>query len=209
MGKAYLLPNVGTTGAITLKAPFDGLCAPNIPYQVSEVRSLQGIASDGLDPFTLFYDPFGLTQANYADDVANNVCILSLLSPSGETLRVPNSYLVNLPVSTGLPYSTTLVGVNLGALPEDMSLAYFISAVQDLAHDLLGVTGAVAKAVKTSATMYLSITDAEAIEAARNAVMVTVVTDRAKLVAAQSQIQTLTTHNADLEAFVLANLPPP
>lgn len=201
---SYILPNVGATGAISLQAPFGALCVPNVPYRVNGVRSLQDVVASGQDPFGLYYEPSGITAAKFAEDVAAGVCIISLISPAGDTVYVPNSYLNSLPVSTGMPYSTMLVGINLGALPDNLSLAYFMSTVSQLASDLLGVTAAQVKAVKASSTTYLTIADAAAIETTRAVVMGSVVTDRAKLIAAQAIIASLQTKNADLEAYILA-----
>lgn len=200
---AYILPNVGASGAINLKVPFAGLCATNVPYKVTGIRTLQDVVADGLDPFNSYYVTHSISEAKFLADLADGVCIVSLLSPTGETVRVPNSYLETLPVSTGVPYSVTIVGVNLGSLPEGMSLAYFMSTVSQLAHDLLGITNAEVKLAKASSTTYLTIDDAATVEAARNAVMSTVVTDRAKLIAAQATIVELQSKNADLEAFIL------
>ena len=207
MTAAYILPNVGATGTVTLKAPFAGLCAANVPFKVSGVRTLQDVVAGGQDPFNLYYLPYGITEAKFIQDVADKVCILSLTSPTGEPVHVPNSYLETLPVSTGMPYATMFVGVNLGAMPSGLSLAYFMATVKQLAHDLLGVSNADVKAMKASSTTYLSMTDAEAIEAARQTVMGVVVTDRAKLIAALDVTVALQSRNADLEAYILN--PPP
>lgn len=208
----YLLPNVGSAGAIKLKAPFTGLCAANVPYSVSAVRTLRDISASGQDPYLLYYQPNDITDEQYSSDVSNNVCILSLVSPTGETVYVPNSYLESLPVAMGIPYCTMMVAVNLGALPTSLSLAYFMSQVQTLAHDLLGVDSADVKAIKASTVTFLSVDDSEALEAARTTVMEAVVTDAAKLVASEAARAALKQRNDDLEAYILANMnpsPPP
>lgn len=208
MATNYLIPNIGATGAITLNAPFAGLCAANVPYKVSAVRMLQDIVARGEDPYNAYYAPYSITQAKFAQDVKDSVCIISLLSPEGETVCVPNSYLANLPVATGIPYATMLVGINLGPLPLDLSLAYFMEVVKQAAHDLLGVENADVKAAKASSTTYLTIADSSAIETARKVVMDTVTTDAAKLLISEQARQALQQKNADLEAFILANFNP-
>lgn len=201
----YLLPNIGSSGVVTLKAPFAALCAPGVPYRVTEIRMLQGIVSNGDDPYRLYYQPYEITQEDFAQDVRDGACILSLTSPDGSTVYVPNSYLLTLPVATGVPYTVMMVGVNLGALPQDLSLAYFMAKVQEMAHDLLGVTAAEVRAIKAGTTTYLTLEDAAAIETARKVLMAEVVTDAAKLYKSEQDRIALQTRNADLEAFIIAN----
>lgn len=208
MATNYLIPNLGATGAITLKDPFAGLCAANVPYKVSSVRTMQDIVANGADPYNTYYAPYSISEEKFAQDVKDGVVIISLLSPTGETVSVPNSYLANLPVATGIPYATMLVGINLGPLPLDLNLAYFMTVVQNAARDLLGVENADIKVGKATSTTYLSIADSTAIETARKAVMDTVVTDAAKLYASEQARLALQQKNADLEAFILKNVKP-
>jgi hypothetical protein len=209
MATAYLLPNIGATGAIKLAAPFEAMCAPNVPYRVSGLRTFQDVVADGKDPYLVHYEPYGITDAKYIQDASDDVCIVSLTSPSGDTVTVPNSYLLSLPVSTGIPYATMMVGINLGALPMDLSLSYFMTTVKQLAHDLLGINNADVKAIKGSSETYVSLADANSIEAARKVIMETVVTDAAKLRASEEARAALQAINSDLEAYILTRLPPP
>lgn len=205
----YLLPNIGTTGAIKLKVPFTGLCAENVPYQVSGISTLHEIVSSGQDPFEMYYEPNSITEEKFLQDAADGVCIISLVSPTGETVRVPNSYLESLPIATGVPYSVMMVAVNLGALPHDLSLTYFMTKVGELAHDLLGIAAPEVRAVKASTTTYLTLEDAASIEAARKVVMDTVVTTEARLAESEAARLALVALNADLEAYIVANHIPP
>lgn len=203
----YILPNVGASGVIKLKDPFSGLCAANTPYVVTGVQTLQDVVASGQDPFALYYSPFGLDQSTYTDDVNNNVCILSLTASDGEVVRVPNSYLISLPIAMGVPYATMLVAVNLGALPQDLSLAYFMSQVAELAQNILGVSTADVRAMRASALTYLTVEDATTIETARQVVMDSVTTEMARRMAAETSLNALQQKYNDLEAFILAHPP--
>lgn len=204
MAGPYNLPPVNTSGVINLATPFQALCAANVPYTVAAVRTLSDIVASGQDPYSLYYEPGSIDQAKFEQDIADNVCILSLKSPDGDWVYVPNSYLLSAPVATGVPYSSCLVGIRLGALPESLSLAYFMATVQQLAHDLLGVSDAEVKPVKNSVTTYLSLDDSKVIEAARADVMQTVVTDNAKLKASETARLKAVQRITDLEAYILA-----
>jgi hypothetical protein len=204
----YLLPTFGAVGVVTLKEPFTGLVAPGLQYKVTALRMLQDILAEGDDPFEKHYAAYEIPEEKFLEDVRDGVCIISLTSPLGETINVPNSYLANLPVGTGIPYATMMVGVNLGALPTDLNLGYFMTKVKELANDLLGVSNADVKALKASSITYMSVEDSAAIETARKVVMETVVTTEAKLYQSEQARLALQTRNGDLEAYILANHPP-
>jgi hypothetical protein len=205
MTTLYIKPTVGSSGVIKLKDPFTGLCAENVPYEVTGLQTLQASSAGNVDPYALYYEPFEISRERFAEDVADKVCIVSLRSSDGETVYVPNSYLESLPVATGVPYGTMLVTVNLGALPQDLSLQYFMTKLAEMARDLMGVQNAPVRAMLASTLTSLSLEDAAAIEGARKAIMENVVTDAAKLRVAEEALFALQTKYSDLEAFVLAN----
>lgn len=205
MAISYILPSINATGAVTLLEPFSGLVADNLPYKVVAIRTLYDIIAAGQDPYGIYYEPYEIPESKFTDDVDNDVCIITLATAGGDVVYVPNSYLKTLPVATGMPYASMMVGVNLGALPTDLSLSYFCSRVQQLAHDLLGVNNAEVRAIKASDVTYLTIEDAAAIEAARQVVMSAVVTDSAKLAASEAARAEMSQVIAEQEAYILAN----
>lgn len=205
---ALLVPILGTVGVIKLKDPFASLCADGVPYRVTGIRTLSAITADGEDAYGKYYQPAAITEGIYRSDVNAGVCILTLEAPDGTPVYVPNSYLISLPIATGVPYMTMMVGVNLGSLPVGFNLAYFMSQVQSLANDLLGVANADVRAVKGSTVTFIPVEDSTALEAARNQVMGAVVTDRAKLVASEAERTRLQQLNQDLEQYILAHTPP-
>jgi hypothetical protein len=200
----YIQPSIGSSGVIKLKYPFTGLCSAGVPYEVTGLQTLHAVASTNQDPYALFYEPFEIDREKFAADVADRVCIVTLRASDGEEVKVPNSYLESLPVATGVPYGTMLVTVNLGALPQDLSLQYFMSQLKDMARDLMGVQNAAVRAMLASSLTSLTVEDAAAIESAREVVMGAVVTDAAKLRVAQEALVALRAKYNDLEAYVLA-----
>lgn len=201
----YITPPVGTKGVITLNEPFANDVTANVPYTVAAVRTLADIAAAGQDPYALYYAPKGLSQDVYQQDVDNGACLLSLQSPAGQWVYVPNSYLANAPAAGGVPYTVMGVAINLGALPDSLSLAYFKSTIQQLAHDLLGVTVQPddVQALTMSATTFLSQDDSKVIETARQNVMSTVVTDYAKLQQSEAARMDAIGKITELENYIL------
>lgn len=213
MADPLIIPPINSFGAINLKAPYTSAVAANTPYTVASIRTLKDIAISGQDPYELYYEPAGVSRADYASDLERGVVILTLLPLSGDPVYVPNSYLDKAPDASGIPYYTVLVGVNLGVLPASMSLAYFMNAVKELAHDLIGVNDAPVQSSVVSNALLLPLEDANTIEAARKAVMATVVTDRAKLQASEAARQKAEAKVRELENYIISlnlpNSPPP
>lgn len=208
MTTPFIVPPINTVGVINLAPPYTNEVSANVPYTVSAIRTLSDIAASGQDPYELYYKPVSISAADYASDLARGVVIISLKSPSGEWVYVPNSYLLTAPVGTGVPYTEMIVAVNLGPLPDSLSLAYFKSAVQELARDLMGKENAMVQSMVASETIYLTLEDSKTIEAARQAIMDEVITDRAKYLNEQKLRLQAVAKIAEYEAWMLAHPSP-
>lgn len=208
MADVLIVPPINSFGTLNLKDPYASQITATTPYKVAAIRTLTDIAASGQDPYELYYEPLAVSQADYANDLARGVVILSLVSPSGQWVFVPNSFLNTAPIATGLPYYSMIVGVNLGMLPSSFGLSYFMNAVKELAHDLIGVNDAPVVSSIVSDALMVSIEDSATIEAARKAIMATVITDRAKLQASELARQKAEAKIVELENFIISlNLP--
>jgi hypothetical protein len=205
MARAYLKPPQGISGVFKLAEPFTNAVSPNVVYRIAEVRSLVGVAASGDDPYEKYYKPAGVTEEKYLEDLANDVAILSLQSTSGKWVHVPNSYLQQMPAASGVPYALCIMGINLGAIPNDLDLTYFEGQIKDLARDLLGVSNADVQATVGSETTYIEQATAKVIEQARTNVMKNVVTDRAKYLASEEQRLAAVAKIAILEKYIKDN----
>jgi hypothetical protein len=201
---ANILPSIGTTGIYRLTAPFDTKLHVNVPYTCIAIRRLSDLVNSGIDPLNSIYTANSLVEAVYVQDVKNEVSVLSLQSPSGHMVYVPNSYLAGYPDISGVRYATMAIGVNLGAIPESVNLTALQQKFISTAREYLGVT-AEASIVALSEPVMVSETDSHALEAARQSNIDTIVTDYSKFLAKQAQLDTALAKIAELEAFIEAN----
>lgn len=133
-------PPIDATGIWTLKAPFDTLLATGVSYRSIGIRKIADLVAKGEgDPWESYYKPYDIDQATYQTDVAQDVCIVTLQAENGVSFYVPTSYIVSFPDSSGMTYITTILGVDLGAIPVKMSLNNIKLMIQDLIRDTIGV----------------------------------------------------------------------
>lgn len=203
-----LIPSVGTRGLFSLKAPFDAKLLPDTAYEVMAVRTLDDlVSSSGVDPKELYYTPNGL-DAQYEQDLAAGVSIVSLAADS-EWIYVPSSYILSMPNQGGLPYTVLALAVMLGPVPDALDLSYLKSRISELVQGTIGITSPEVRTVALSSTTNVSQTEHAAIEAARQALITEADTDRAKLIAMTAQRDALATKVQQLETALLNKMSPP
>lgn len=185
-----LLPPIGTSGIYLLNSPFASQLQPNIAYRCEAVRKLSDLIEAGVDPFEEIYQPNGISQQSYEQDVANQACIVSLQSSTGHWVYVPSTYIKSFPNVNGVPYRVMVLGVELGPIPEYMDLGAVKSAVAQTVRDVLGVTPTI-KEVAISPVQNFSQNDHDVIESNRAAQIANSDTWKAKYLAAQNSLEEL------------------
>lgn len=203
-----LIPPIGTSGVYTLASPFNTQLQAQTSYKCDAIRRFADLLEVGIEPFEEYYQPVGLAETVYQQDLANNVCIISLVSNTGHWVYVPSSYIQSYPDIGGVPYIVTVLGLELGALPAYMDLTGLKAALAALCRDTIGKTPDIKEAV-ISAVEKLSQSDHDAVETARVAAITNTQTDRARYLAAQRELDLLRQQYAQLENYVKQNLPPP
>lgn len=202
-----LIPPIGTAGVYTLAAPFTTQLQAQTSYKCDAIRRFADLIEVGIEPFEEYYQPLGLTQAQYQVDLANNVCMVSLVSNTGHWVYVPSSFIQSYPDIGGVPYVVTVLGLELGALPTYMDLTGLKVALAQLCRDTIGKQPDVKEAV-ISAVEKLSQSDHDTLENARVLAINNSQTDRARYLAAQAELATLRQQYTALEAWVKQNVQP-
>lgn len=198
------LPPIGTTGIFTLSAPFNTKLQANTTYRCDAIRRFSDFIEAGIDPFEEFYAPVGLTDAQYQADVTNLVVIVALVSPSNHWVYVPSVYIQSMPDINGVAYEVTVLGLELGALPNYLDLTGLKVALANLCQATVGVLPTVQEAI-ISAPEKLSQSDHDTLEAARQLKITNSDTDRARLIKLQAQYDTLRAQYQQLEDYVKQN----
>lgn len=201
-----LTPPVSASGLFQLAPPFEQELIPGVNYTCIAVRKFADIQKLGIDPYSTYYVPNGLTESIYEEDVVAGECIVTLRSNGGAFLYVPTSYILSYPNQGGIPYTAIVLGVDLGPIPNYVDLTAIKMAISNLVHDTFGVTPQIQQAA-ISETKNMSIADANAIESARLSEINTNQTDRAKYLASQAQLSAALAKIQELESYIASTLP--
>lgn len=204
---ANLIPGIGVRGLYTLLAPFQAKLLVDTPYNCIAVRRLEDIIAAGGDPQEEYYTANSQSAEKYATDLEAGACIITLQASLGSIVYVPSTFITAMPDQGGIPYSTLILGVSLGAVSDALDLTYIKSKISDVVLENLGVVVEEVKEVVVSAPTNLSQSEHDAVEAARLAAKTSNMTDNAKLIAMTAQRDALLQRVSELEAYIVANPP--
>ena len=201
-----ILPVIGASGVYPLAAPFNTLLSAFDIYTCQSIRRLTDIISDSNDPYDLYYAPLNIPMDIYNIDLQNNICILGLQSGNGHWVHVPNSYLLGYPLVNGVKYTSLVLNVALGPLPDNEPLELVKSLINNLILDHLGVRS-ITKEAAVSNTSVIQHTMHDVFVAKRIANgKVINKTDSQKLRELQANVVAYTTKIADLENYIKTRL---
>lgn len=189
---ALKTPPLHCKGIYKLLAPWTISAA--VLYECIAIRDFADFIQRGEDVFKKFYEPKGLTQAQYLADKAAGANIITLVSGSLPVIHVPDTYIEAYPALNNVAYKSVVLSVALGPLPDAVDLTHLITQVQGVVSDVIGVTAEVKQHVLPNNDV---ITDAQAqtLETARQAAIANRKTDRARVLE-------LTANNADLQTKI-------
>lgn len=198
------IPQIGLKGLYDLATPFDAALLPNVPYTCVAIRRLSDAVAAGGDPFTDYYSPVGISQADYDLDVANGVCLISLQTDSGEVVYVPAKYINAFPDINGIPYTALVLSVKIGAVPDALNLAPMKDKLVSTVLETLGIISEV-KEIAISNQTIVPVATHEAAEAMRTSRIASQSTDYAKLLLVTQQRDDAYARIALLEQYIKDN----
>ena len=129
-------PPINTYGVFTVISPFT---IDNVDYRCSAIQLISSLAAAGIDVYNLYYLPFKISNEAYQTDVANNVAIVTLLSDSGPDINIPSSFISNAPVEISIPYSKLVISIDIGELPDSLTLTPLLTYLETVVNGNIGV----------------------------------------------------------------------
>lgn len=202
------VPQIGAVGVYTLAAPFDTQITPQVAYTCRSLRELSDIAAAGETIWERYYEPFGVSQTVYQQDLADNVCIVGLHAGTGEWVYVPSSHIIKAPDINGVLYSPVVLGVSLGAIPDSYQLDGLISRISNVVEATLGIKPTI-KGMLISQPAIIPYEESERLEEVRRTAISDNESDYSKLQQATAALQATQSKLQQLEAWVKNNLPSP
>lgn len=196
------IPFIGQTGTFELKAPYDTFITPRVLYTVRSIRTLNDILAAGENPYELFYKSVGIDKTIYDNDLNSNVVILGLQAGAGEWIYVPISYVTVAPNYSGVIYSSLVLGVSLGPIPDEYNLEGLKAEMVNLVKSALGVEPVV-KAVMVAQPTMLTHEQHEQLENARAAKKTIFESTSAKLARIENELALERLKTKGLEKYII------
>jgi hypothetical protein len=196
-----VLPALGSIGTYVLAPPFNTKILPEELYTCKAIRSIGEYISYNQDPKKEIYDYYGLTQADYEEDIKNDMEIISLQNQEGVWLYVPARFILKYPIVNGIPYHQVALVCKLPAIEVGKNLTNVTVDMNNLLKDYLGVDSII-DIVETSRIIAVTREAADALELERTALIEGKVTDRARYKKVEQELAGALAKIADLEYYI-------
>ena len=132
-----LTPIIYATGFWKAKLPF--IIDEHTIYTCSAIHSFESLRSNGIDPYQQFYVPLKISFKEFQKDELNKVTIVTLTSKYARTINIPDSYLLQYPRDTRIPYTHQVISISLGALPDQLPIEFLKDSIEFLILQKIGV----------------------------------------------------------------------
>lgn len=195
-------PPILTRGRYVLQQPW--VANPGKLYTCQAIRSFKDLYEKNIDPYTQYYEPKGLGEGVFSDDVSANANIVTLISDNNDIIYVPDTYIASYPDMGDYEYSQMILSCSLGALPDYLDLTYLKSQVSQVASDVIGAEPEVLEH-RGPSTGAVSASEHETLEAARLSAISQRETTYAQLQRAQTTIANQQQQIETLEQILIDN----
>lgn len=204
----YATPVPSATGTFKLRDPLKNVLTDGVIYKCDSVQTFGNVISTGKDPYDTYYVPLGLTdepsKEAYLEHSRNGAHIVTLTDSGGRKFHIPSPYFESFPDVNGIAYTSLLMGLKLGALPDYMDLQQLKDKVADLVLSLIGVNPD-PYIVKASPTTMIDPDAHRSIEEARQNKITDTTTDHSKIVQLTATIEILNEQVRVLEKYIVDN----
>ena len=162
----YIVPEIGSKGVYTFKAPYDSLTNNQTELECVSVRKMTDALSAGENVFAKYYKPYKLTQVEYDADLNADITLVNLQASIGRFVYVPNSYIASYPDVSGIRYRVMALAVELGAVADTTNLTPLIDDLKALIRSRIGILPTIQE-VSISQPALVQYVDHERLEQAR------------------------------------------
>lgn len=130
-------PPVGTAGKFNVKNPY--VVGIDTSYKVVSVSRIETLESNGVNVLNDYYITVGLDVTHYDADIQDEISIVTLKEVTGEVTNVPASYILNYPASKEVDYSRLAIVIEVGLLPDKITVEALLDTVTQQATSYLGI----------------------------------------------------------------------
>jgi len=202
---AQKTPNLHAKGTYTVAVPFT--ITSGAVYECIAIRSFIDLQKEGINVKDKYYVPATLGDTEYNADAALGANIITLASPNHPTLYIPDTYITAIPFLNTVAYSSVVLSLSLGAIPDELDLTFLMDQIAAACSDVIGLEPTVNKHIAPH-TGVITSDQHDVLETARLAAVTNRTTDRAKVLQLQTANEALAEEIAGLQAYIVEHLPP-
>lgn len=195
-------PPIDRFGRYELKVPWTA--DPAKTYTCEAIRSYPDCEERGLNVLEDIYVAMGLTETEYNADLTLDPNIITLMSDDGETIYVPDTYVVSYPNMGDVTYSHIVVSASIGPLPDYVPLDLLKANISALCSDVIGMEPEV-NVNKAPHSGSITPSQHEASEAARVAAITLRETYYARSIRLQQELDAANQIIADWQQVLIDN----
>jgi hypothetical protein len=145
------IPGINTEAYFSFKEPFNTYIRSKFNLDpladklkvISIISMKDRIRNDLRDPFTDLYEPAGLTEVEYKQDLLDNISILTFSFRDRKDIeryvRCPINYIESYSDITQVEYINKLIVVDLNKLPKEYDVTAFFTDLSDFIETRTGV----------------------------------------------------------------------
>lgn len=139
------VPVINTSGRFVLKAPF--VAKPTVIYTVIAIREISDLYLKGDNVYKVYYESVGLVNGlnindeifDFDEEVRRKPVVVTLEGTDGTIIYVPSNYIVSYPNAGDVVYSRLILSVDLGAIPDIVSVDSVITDIEEIVEARFGV----------------------------------------------------------------------
>lgn len=181
------LPNM--RGRYQLIMPW--IISETVLFTCKSLQSFSQIEDSGINGYEKYYEPMGLSQDQYKQDLQFGSYLCGLFGDDGTVIYVPDVYIQKYPTQDSPQYSNFVASFICGPMITGYNWEFFKSKLSEVASDTLGFEPEVFIDTLDNSTV-LTPEQADALEAGRAAAIKNRTTTWALLKASQAQVAQLT-----------------
>ena len=201
-----MTPNIGDTGKFTVAAPFVNDLYFTRSLEVLSLTGFAALVNDGKEPFSLYYEPHGLTTSDYKRDIANKESIVTFASKNGEQYSLPSSYILAIPQGSGEEYVKVSIVTQLPYVWRKLAFNHCLDTLRESVAQSIGVTPVNIDLVAIGEPIFRDENEHAIVEAERSAIQQEASNNYlVELANLREQVVTLRNQVTILEKFIVDN----
>lgn len=131
-------PPLRTNGTFTVHSPY--ALTPQMTYICDAVFTHKDLSNKGIDIFKAYYEPVGLTIADFSRDMSAGAAMVTLVAADNKVSYIPDTYIASYPGLTTVKYRHNVAVVELGLLPDTVDVTLLGNEVAALIKQHTGAT---------------------------------------------------------------------